>query len=91
MITKKWINKKVYYYDTVNKHFYDFCFSLNVLINWDNSFASRFGGDALNAMRRVAAHAADMYQWPTIATKLNWNIQNGGNIGITLQADENYL
>ena len=53
---------------------------MNVAMNYDASFNAQFGDDGYNVMRRVAAHAENLYQHPTLINPISWVIS--GNIGI---------
>jgi hypothetical protein len=50
--------------------------NLDVELNFDSAFKEKFGEDSWNAARRVATHAANIYQWSSLATKLTWTISN---------------
>ena len=54
---------------------------MNVAMNYDASFNAQFGGDGFNVMRRVAAHAENLYQHPTLINHISWVIS--GNLGIS--------
>ena len=49
-------------------------FSLNVTIRYDDNFKGKFGADAENVIRRVMAHAQNIYQWPSLTTKIIFNV-----------------
>lgn len=49
---------------------------LNVEVKYDLTFESHFGDDAPNVVRRVVAHATNMYTWPTLDIPLTWSVSN---------------
>ena len=64
--------------------------SLAVEMNFDGRFKEKFGEDSWNAVRRIAAHATNMYTWSSLATTLNWQISNVYEVpesGITASSD----
>ena len=64
---------------------------MNVALNYDASFDAKFGDDGFNVMRRVAAHAENLYKHPTLVNPISWVIS--GNLGIsdTIEANNNDL
>jgi hypothetical protein len=62
-----------------------------VKLHYDQSFSGRFGGDVSNAIRRVAAHATDMYTWPSLAQPLAWQAYEGQAVGGYITATEGFL
>jgi len=65
--------------------------TLKVELNFDSAFHSKFGDDAYNAARRVATHAANMYQWASLNTKLTWAISNVWSIQEHYEANNEWL
>jgi len=64
---------------------------LAVMINYDQSFSGRFGGDVMNVIRRVSAQAGNMYLWPSLAQPLNWQAYEGQNVPSYIDANEGDL
>ena len=55
---------------------YIFSFSTNLKGYYDDNFSKMFGSDAKNAVRRILAHTQHMWKWPSLTTKLFFNVSN---------------
>ena len=64
---------------------------MTVALNYDVTFGAQFGDDGYNVMRRVAAHAENLYQHPTLINPITWAITGNVMIPDAIEADENYL
>lgn len=64
---------------------------MTVALNFDVNFKAQFGDDDFNVMRRVAAHAENLYQHPTLVNPILWAITGNVMIPDAIEADENYL
>ncbi len=49
-------------------------FSSTIKLHYDESWAERFGNDSVNAARRVMAHAQNIWMWPSLTTKVIFDI-----------------
>ena len=43
----------------------------------DANFVAKFGSDTNNAVRRVVAHAQHVYKWPSLKTKIIFDVSPG--------------
>jgi hypothetical protein len=59
---------------------------MNVTMNYDYSFNDQFGADVNNVIRRVAAHAENLYQHPTLINPISWVISGIWSIPETVVA-----
>ena len=66
--------------------------SLKIRIRYDSKFKAKFGDDSENVIRRIMAHAQNIWKWKeTLTTQLifniesieykagDWNVQPGAN------------
>ena len=56
---------------------------MNVTMNYDYSFNDQFGADVNNVIRRVAAHAENLYRHPTLINPISWVISGSGSVKVT--------
>jgi len=66
-------------------------YSMTVAMNYDPSFDAQFGDDGYNVMRRVAAHAENLYQHPTLINPIAWVVTGNLLIPDTIEADAEIL
>jgi len=45
-----------------------------IKLHFDEGWAERFGSDAINVARRVTAHAQNVWMWPSLTTKVIFDI-----------------
>ena len=57
-------------------------------MHYDQTFKSVFGGDSINAMRRVVAQAQNVYYWPTLPTIVTLNVLAEQEIPDYINADQ---
>ena len=60
---------------------------MTVAMNFDSCFNWHFGEDGYNVMRRVAAHAENLYQHPTLINPITWSLTGNLQIPETIEAD----
>ena len=51
-------------------------FSVNIKTIYDDNFKDKFGADAENAIRRILAHTQHVWKWPTLTTKVIFNVSS---------------
>lgn len=61
---------------------------MKVKMHYDQTFKSVFGGDSVNALRRVVAQAQNIYYWPTLPTTVNINVVDEMEIPYSINADQ---
>ncbi len=57
-------------------------------MHYDQTFKAVFGGDSVNAMRRVTAQAQNVYYWPTLPTIVTLNVVGEQEIPDYINADQ---
>ncbi len=57
-------------------------------MHYDQTFKAVFGGDSLNAMRRVTAQAQNVYYWPTLPTIVTLSVVAEQEIPNSINADQ---
>jgi hypothetical protein len=50
--------------------------STNLKVFYDDKFFEKFGADTNNSIRRVVAHAQHVFKWPSLTTKIYFNISS---------------